>query len=443
MRAGRIGATLGVAMLSAALVAGGVATGANDDKGKNGAYEVWMVDQTDTRAGFGGLLHVYDGRELEQSPATAQPLTTDLGAAASQLCLEKTGAVPTRPHMLAFPFDDATRGDYAVLSWVVSGHVLTIDAETRAPVDCVRTEPGELGRRQAHAIWPTPDGEYVMVANQNGKLLERVAVDWSTGDLTQEPAATLNLYAGTTPSGAPRQDPVLRPDNAPICPLTTRDGRLTFVSLRGGGAFVVDHNATPMRIVAEYDRAHIDDNGCGQSEARGKMFVNAGAGAPGDLQGHTVYAFDLDDFDLTPSPPNQPAPRTVYTRDGQGEVDAHGIGVVKDKYLYQLDRGQNDVTVVDVRDERILGRQSIATAAAPDPAPDLLGLAPDQKFAMVSLRGPTPLSGGHDAVGTTPGIGVLPLLQGGKSVGTMQVAPARRTDGRPPDPHAIRIRVTR
>ena len=29
------------------------------------------------------------------------------------------------------------------------------DAATREAIACLRTSPGELGRRQAHAAWPT------------------------------------------------------------------------------------------------------------------------------------------------------------------------------------------------------------------------------------------------------------------------------------------------
>jgi hypothetical protein len=143
-------------------------------------------------------------------------------------------------------------------------------------------------------------------------------------------AATLNLATCTTPSGTACQDPELRPDNAPICPRTTSDGRFTFVTLRGGGMFVVDHNTTPMRIVAEYDRAHVDDNGCGEMEARGKMYVNSGAGrtvppVEGDEPyGHDVYAVELDRLRTTPNTtPNRPRAKLVYTRDGE-LVDIEG-----------------------------------------------------------------------------------------------------------------------
>jgi hypothetical protein len=196
-----------------------------------------------------------------------------------------------------------------------------------------------------------------------------------------------------------------------------------------------------MRIVAEYDRAHVDDNGCGQMQAGEKMYVNAGAGAPGDPDGHTVYAFDLTAFGTEPSTTaNTPAPRLVYTR--EGDVDAHAVAVTKnEKYLLAGDRTQNDVTVVDTDTDEVVNRFSIAGPHSADPAPDLFDLSPDDKLVFASLRGPAPLSGGHDAIGATPGVGVILLREGGKDGEMVGLAPARRTDGKAPDPHAIRVRT--
>ena len=108
-------------------------------------------------------------------------------------------------------------------------------------------------------------------ANQNGKLLQRIRTDYRRNRFTLEAGATLDLATGTTPSGAPRQDAALRPDNAPICPLIESSSRFSFVTLRGGGLFVVDNRSTPMRIVAEYDKEAIHGNGCGGLETGGDV----------------------------------------------------------------------------------------------------------------------------------------------------------------------------
>ena len=69
------------------------------------------------------------------------------------------------------------------------------------------------------------------------------------------------------------------------------------MTLRGGGMFVVDHRETPMQIVAEYDKADVDENGCGEIQAGDKMYVNSGVGTvAANPDNHDVYAFDVDEF---------------------------------------------------------------------------------------------------------------------------------------------------
>ena len=74
---------------------------------------------------------------------------------------------------------------------------------------------------------PTPDDRYVIVANQNGKKVERIRTDYATGTFSQEPGATISLASGFTPLGDPVEtpgDPTMRPDNAPICPFVPSTG---------------------------------------------------------------------------------------------------------------------------------------------------------------------------------------------------------------------------
>ena len=231
-------------------------------------YEVWLVDQSNSPGrSFGGTIYIYDGRELETTnPTKADPIDiVDLGGATAALCLGVTGANPVRPHMLVFN----KANTHAALTFVASGHVVFYDAETRAPLSCLRMAAGAGGARQAHAGWPTADDRYLLVANQNGKRFERVATDYASNAFTYDPADAVDLVNGVTPNGLPRQDASLRPDNAPICPFVASDNGPAFVSLRGGGMFVVDWQATPMRIIGEYDRDNVPANGCGFIEARG------------------------------------------------------------------------------------------------------------------------------------------------------------------------------
>jgi hypothetical protein len=396
------------------------------------SYEVWLVDQEDKFNAGAGTLYVFDGRDLTRDAARAVPEKIDLAGAVRSMCEEKTGTIPLRPHMIVFNGgdNDGPGGNtYAALAFVASGHVAFLDAETREPVDCI-----DVGT-QAHAAWPTPDQR------------QRIRTNYRTETFTLEDSATIDLKTCTTPSGAPCEDPNLRPDNAPICPRTTSDGRFTFVTLRGGGMFVVDHNATPMRIVAEYDRAHVDDNGCGEMEAKGRMYVNSGAGltvppVPGDDPwGHDVYSFELDHFSRKPARvANTPVANLVYTRDDEGvPVDAHAVAQTEHgRYLWWGDRSQNDVVVVDPRRNREINRFELAGPLSADPAPDLFDLSPGGDYMFASLRGPNP-SSGHEAFGSTPGVGVIEVRRRGLSGrldGVARVGSVRGT----PDPHAIRVR---
>src|SRR5688500_12266484 len=237
-----------------------------------GAYEVWAIDQSNSPGlTYGDTLYIWDGHALEQANAAADvtPEKIDLAGAAAALCMAKTGAQPVRAHMLAINPSQT----HAIVSFVASGHVLFLDAATRAPVDCIRTSVGAGGARQVHFAIPSPDETYVSVANQNGKLLERINTDYATNTFALDTAATINLATCVTPNGLPCQSPALRPDNAPICPIIDATSQYTFVTLRGGGLFVVDSTKTPMEIVAEYDDDVVAANGCLGAEVPGKMYI--------------------------------------------------------------------------------------------------------------------------------------------------------------------------
>jgi hypothetical protein len=103
----------------------------------------------------------------------------------------------------------------------------------------------------------------MLVANQNGKKLERIETDYDRDIFEQQPVATIDLASCTTPNGLPCQDSVGRPYNAAICPFVPQTGYPAYMSLRGGGMLVVNPYSTPMSIVAEYDSPTIPRDGCG------------------------------------------------------------------------------------------------------------------------------------------------------------------------------------
>ncbi|MBA3274920.1 MAG: hypothetical protein H0T72_03935, partial [Chloroflexia bacterium] len=165
-------------------------------------FEVWLIDQSDANGqAFGGTIHIYDGNDLiGEAAETATPTDVlDLSGETSTLCMASTGAQPVRPHMIFF---NSTQS-HGVLSFVTSGHVVIFNAETRAPVACLRSSVGAGDERQAHAATPAPDDTYILVANQNGKLLERIDTDYPTETFTLNAGATIDLATCVTPNGAP------------------------------------------------------------------------------------------------------------------------------------------------------------------------------------------------------------------------------------------------
>jgi DNA-binding beta-propeller fold protein YncE len=405
--------------------------------GGGGSFEVWAVDQSNTNGKLhGGTLYVYPDSELHAtSRRPARPERIDLGDEATTLCVAQTGTAPVRPHMLLF----SPQRSHAVLAFVASGHVLFIDAAARKPLTCI-----DVGA-QAHAATPSPDGSYVVVANQNGKLLQRISTNWETGSFALEPSATIDLAACTTPSGAACQDPSLRPDNAPICPIVDSTSRFTFVTLRGGGLFVVDSRATPMRIVAEYDRATIHGNGCGGLETAGRMYVNSGGGTAANLNEFDVYSFTLAEFGGAPGAPNTPAATLVLSQDDRDNTDSHGVVLARHgRYLWVADRAGNRIVVIDTRDDGLEGEIPLAGELSDDPSPDLLDGSPSGGRVFVSLRGSIPLTGDpHVSTGSTPGVGVIRVTQGGRTGRLTRIARIANLDAGGidrADPHALRVR---
>jgi hypothetical protein len=345
---------------------------------------------------------------------------------------------------------------HAVLAFVASGHVVIFNAETRTPLQCFETTIGATGTRQAHAAFPSPDGSYVLVANQNGKRLERIDTDFRTNTFTPNPAATLDLATCTTPSGLPCEDPVLRPINWPICPLIDSSSTYGFVTLRGGGLFVINAKTTPMSIVGEYDKATVKGNGCGGIELDGYMYVNSG-GSPvnvsstnphhPDLYGFDVYQFPLTGY-LSSAAPNTPAPLRLLSKSGMS--DSHGTaaaGEGRGRYLWVMDRHANVAEIIDVRTSEWVNTVELAGTASDDPAPDLADRSPVGDLLFVALRGSVPLSGDpHNARGTTPGLGIIEVTQGGRTGKLATVVPLTNPLQQPnqaPDAHGLRVRITR
>jgi hypothetical protein len=407
------------------------------------AFEVWLVDQSNSPGQtFGGRISIFDGQELSGSSASAAtPIAAiDLGADTAALCMAQTAANPVRPHMVFF---NSTH-THAVLAFVASGHVVFFNAKLRTPVACLRASVGSGGARQAHAAFPAPDDSVVLVANQNGKLLERIVTNYAAESFAFEPAATLNLASCVTPNGFACQDPALRPDNAPICPFVPSGNEAAFISLRGGGLFVVDHKATPMALVGEYTTSHIAGNGCGFLEAKGSVFLNAGGGTPSNLDEFAVFRLPSSGYSAA-NPPNTPA-RDLLFQDDSEHRDAHGsIATRHQRYVWMFDRAGNVAEVFDAESGARVSTVALASQHSADPTPDLAVVSPSGNRIFVALRGPVPLSGDpHASTGTTPGLGVIQVTTGGTSGVMKAIAPISNVDGagvERADAHGIALRI--
>ena len=404
--------------------------------------EVWVVDQSNTDGlTYGGAIHIFAAVDLMgEAAAKALPIASiDLAGATAALCTAVTGENPVRPHMLFF---NSTH-THGVLSFVVSGHVVIFDGATRAPVACVRMSAGAGGAIQAHAAFLTPDDRHILVANQNGKLLERIDTDYATNSYVHATAATIDLANCTTPNGFACQDPVLRPDNAPICP-RVGSGNTSWITLRGGGLLVVDPDVTPMAIIGEYDAATVHPNGCGGTETGGYMWLNSGGGTANNLHEFDVYRFPLTGYSAS-NPPNSPSPLLAFS-DDVAPRDSHGTTLVHG-HVWIFDRGANVAEVFDGASGAHVGTVSLLGGPSSDPTPDLADAHPSGNRIFVSLRGPIPLSGDpHVATGSTPGIGVVQVQEGGARGFLKAVVPISNRDAagiERADAHGIRVRNPR
>jgi DNA-binding beta-propeller fold protein YncE len=406
-------------------------------------FEVWLIDQSDTPGrNYGGTLYIYDSDDMVTAGAATTPRERiDLGADVAALCMQATGANPVRPHMLLFNRDHS----HGVLSFVASGHVVVLDAATRRPVSCTRTSQSATGR-QAHAAFPAPDGKFIVVANQNGKRLERINADFRTNTFTRDSAATLDLATCMTPSGAACQAPGVRPDNAPICPIVDASSRYVFVTLRGGGMFVVDATQTPMEIVGEYDVSAVKGNGCGGTQVGGSMFINSG-GRPGALAHLDMFGFEVYRLPATGyahgNRPNQPAATLIFS--APGEHDSHGMAAtIGERNIWVMDRHANVAEVISTETNQRVNTIQLHGMLSADPAPDLVDVAPGGDWLFVALRGSIPLSGDpHIATGSTPGLGIIQVDRNGESGRLAAILRISNTDAagvERADAHAVRVR---
>ena len=414
---------------------------------RHNSHEVWVLDQSNTydsdnngSLDSGGTLYIFDGNKLRGHGAwKARAQRINLGGSVAEWVKRETGSAPVRPHNITFN----ASGTHAIISFVASGHVLIISAANRKPVFVV-----DVGT-QAHAAVPSPDETYILVANQNGKLLQRINTNYPARSFMLDNAATLNLAAGNTPSGALKEQAGVRPDNAPILALPDERRPLAYVTLRGGGMFVVNPTTSPIKIVAEYTMATIEPAGLLAIQKGRKLYVNSGGGGGATLGFKSVlYTIPTGTFSTTPNvTPDTPPPFKVF--DHQGEVDSHGVMLTEnERYLWVADRAANSIVVVNTITDTVVNEIQLAGTVSKDPAPDLLALSPDGNYAYTTLRGPIPLSGNNPTVnnakGSTPGLGIIRVIAGGRHGILLDIFPISNVDSggvERADPHGVAVRM--
>lgn len=431
-------------------------------------YEIWLIDQNNTagyshtipRGTHGGRLLIYDSADLDNPTGSVdEPTIIDMAEMFAPVGPNNmTGANVVRPHMI-YPSPDHR---YMAIAFVASGHVVILDGATKKPKAVFRMSPGAGGARQAHAAFWVPDGSGLIVANQNGKLLERINYDATTDTFTHDTEATLNLLTCTTPSGKACQsdtplsdlDPLYlgpdnRPDTAPICPLVSENNSV-FVTLRGGGLFVVDAKSTPLAIVAAYGNQFVCRDGCGGVQDKKNIYINGGTGALAT----NPTEFSLYHFrDRYPGAPyflsdNSPLllPKVFY-KDNSPNRDAHGMAKTEGRirYLWQFDRLANVAEVFRLPSLRHVNTVDLtASGVASDPTPDIVVLSPIGNRFYMALRGPKPQTGAHAAAGTTPGLGIVSITNRGADGSLTRVLHTSFVnpidDSQESDPHGITMR---
>ncbi|MBA2633767.1 MAG: hypothetical protein H0U86_12355 [Chloroflexi bacterium] len=137
----------------------------------------------------------------------------------------------------------------------------------------------------------------------------------------------------------------------------------------------------------------------------------------------------------------------VFSHDERRFVDAHGGALTKTgRYLWVGDRFANHIVVVDTAEDRVVNEIGLSGGPSGDPAPDIMDVAPAGDWVFISLRGPKPLSAnvhGHDnAVGSTPGVGVVRVDEDGwhgELVGVARISRLVEGEERA-DPHGLKVR---
>ena len=383
------------------------------------SYELWVVDQAETTPTGGGTLYIYRGADLKGA-APAPAYTVNLGEAA----LGVGDGIGKHGHSITFN----PAMTHAVISYVDSGHVQVIRASDRKVVASIKVTGSAAGPAAPHASAVTPAGDAIIVANQGGKRLQRISADFKNDVYKLDSAADLDLSL---------LEDADHPGNLPVIPVFTPEGRYVYVPMRGGGAYVVDYQATPMKTVATLGKSAIGPQSCCATFVKDTIWTTAQGGAT-----TTTTSFNL--YQVT-GLPDKPVAKKILSR--TGNVESHSV-ILVGQYLWVADRFANTLDIVDqTGDARTMSLAS-GPLAGRDPAPDIMALSPDESTVFVALRGKTPVTsnvkGLDNAVGDVGGFAILSVKDNGRDALVSSVVALPMAAGASVvDPHGLRIRIVK
>jgi DNA-binding beta-propeller fold protein YncE len=381
------------------------------------SYELWVVDQAETTPTGGGTLYIYKGADLK-SAAPAPAYTVNLGEAA----LGVGDGVGKHGHSITFN----PAMTHAVISYVDSGHVQVIRASNRKVVASIKMTGSAAGTAAPHATAVTPAADAIIVANQGGKRLQRITADFKNDVYKLDSSADLDLSL---------LEDADHPGNLPVTPVFTPDGRYVYVPMRGGGSYVIDYQATPMKTVATLGKSAIGPQQCCATFVKDTIWTTAQGGAT-----TTTTSFNL--YQVT-GLPDKPVAKKILSR--TGNVESHSL-ILVGQYLWVADRFANTLDIVDqTGDARTMSLAS-GPLAGRDPAPDIMAASPDESTVFVALRGKTPLTsnikGLDNAVGDIGGFAILTANDSGRDATVSSfVALPLAAGASVVDPHGLRVRI--
>lgn len=411
-------------MTASAAVGGLALAGCITSEAEDLGYEVWALDQGKDN------VYVYEPADEEDDDDDEFELVDDIDLNA----LEGVPDEDVVPHMIDYTEDY----DYAVIACTAGARTLIFDTEERELVGNVETGAG------SHFAGVHPDEEYIHVDVIGVSEIVRVEADFD-----DEEFEVVDRIA----TDADEID-ALHESSDPICHQYDGNNRSIHTmgpSYNHGAVLVVDHDE--FEVVESWSHDELPAN-CGTTPhpEEDKFYLTAGlpSNPEEDVEGVGEY-YVLDT-----------AEDEIVVEEESNGIDTHGFWFTPDgDELWTLNRETNDGLILDPETDEVIEEIDAfgpATGEQYDErdAPDIMWASPDGQYMFVTLRSPSPLSGGaHAATGVTPGFVVFDVEER-ERVGVVEPDPIEdyseeeieaarnEEEGAPriPDFHGIGVAVT-